>query len=72
MLSNLFCYALEGGATTITLSSILTDVGSIVTNAISWLGDFATFIVGSPLLMLFCLVPLVGLGIGLLKRMMSL
>lgn len=56
----------------VTLASILSDVGSIVTAAISWIGDYIEAIAANPLLLLFVIVPLVGLGIGLIKRMISL
>lgn len=58
--------------TTVTLASILTDVGSIVTQAISWAGDIVDFIVANPLIFLFVCVAFVGLGIGMVKRMVSL
>lgn len=57
---------------TVTLSSILTDVGSIVTNALGWAGDVVDFIVANPIVMIFVIIPLVGLGIGMVKRMISL
>lgn len=56
----------------VTLASILSDVGSIVTAAIGWIGDYVSAIAGSPLLLLFVIVPICGLGIGLIKRMISL
>lgn len=58
--------------TTPTVASILTDIGTIVTQAISWAGDVVTFVVSNPLIMIFCAIPLVGLGIGMVKRMISL
>lgn len=56
------------------MSSILTTVGEVVTSAISWIGDYASLITaeGNEIMLLFVLLPLVGLGIGLLKRMVSL
>lgn len=53
----------------VTISTILTNVGSIVTSAVTWVNSFVGTIVGSPLLSLFCLIPVVGLGIGLLRRL---
>lgn len=55
------------------LAAILTNVGSIVTAAIGWMGDYISAISasGNELLMLFVCVPLVGLGIGLIRRMIS-
>ena len=55
-------------------TSILTDVGNLVTEAISWMGDFLAEITAdeSKILVTFVVaVPLVGLGIGLLKRLVS-
>ena len=64
------------------MSTILGSVGDIFTAAIGWVGTLIKFIVGGtvgsgenavvytaqPLLMLFILIPLVGLGIGLFSR----
>ena len=54
------------------MSAILTDIGSIVTSAITWMTSFATFVTGNPLVLVFVLIPLVGLGIGLFRRLLSL
>lgn len=54
----------------ITLSAILTDIGSIVTSAITWMTSFMTFITDNPLVLLMVLVPLVGLGVGLIARLL--
>ena len=55
------------------IEAILTSVGSVVTSAISWMGSFITSITasGNELLLLFIIVPLVGLGIGLLRRLIN-
>lgn len=60
------------GETAVTLATILTDIGSVVTQAISWAGDVVDFVVARPLVMVFIAIPLVGLGIGMVKRMISL
>lgn len=52
-----------------TIATVLTGVGNIVTSGIEWIGDYASAIVGNPLLLLFASLPLVGLGIGLIKRL---
>lgn len=54
------------------MASILESVGSIVSSAISWMTSFANFVTANPLVMLFVLIPLVGLGIGLFRRLLSL
>lgn len=50
---------------------LLTSVGSVVTAAVSWMGSFLATIThsGNELLLLFVLLPIVGLGIGLVRRM---
>ena len=52
-----------------TMSAILSDVGLVVTEGFSWAGDAVAFIVANPLVMLFVALPLVGLGIGFLTRL---
>lgn len=58
--------------TATTLSTILTNIGTIVTQALSWAGDVVDFIVDNPLCFVFVAVGLVGLGIGMVRRMISL
>lgn len=53
------------------VSSILNDVGTVVTSAAGWITTYANKIVETPLLMTFVAVPLVGLGVGLIRRLMS-
>lgn len=57
-----------------TLSSILTNIGSVVTSAITWMGDYLGLITksGNEILFIFCVIPLVGLGVGLVRRMMNI
>lgn len=55
-----------------TMSTILTDIGSVVTAAIGWMGDFVTFITSHPLILLFIVVAFVGLAIGLIRRLIAL
>lgn len=53
------------------MEALLENVGSLVTGAISWLTAVVAAIVANPLLLLFVLIPLVGLGVGLLRRVIS-
>lgn len=56
--------------TTVSVSSILGQVTTFVSNVIEWVGDYATVITEQPILMVMCIaVPLVGLGVGLLNRL---
>lgn len=57
---------------TVTVANLMTTVGGIFTEAISWVGDVATTITGQPILLLFCTLPLVGLGVGLFKRLINI
>lgn len=56
---------------TITLASIISDVGSLVTGAVSWVGSFIGVITSNPLLLIFAILSLVGLGVGILRRLFS-
>ena len=53
------------------MAAILTDVGTVFTAAIGWVGEVATAISGEPILLIFCILPLVGLGVGLFRRLIS-
>lgn len=57
---------------TVTLATILTNVGSVVTSAVDWMGDIVSFITSNPLVLLFVTISLVGLGVGLLGRVLGL
>lgn len=48
---------------TITLATILTDIGSIVTAAVTWLGTVVNAVVSHPLLLLAALLAFVGIGV---------
>lgn len=52
-----------------TLAAILADAGSMVTSSVTWVGSFIGAITSNPLLEGFVIVSFVGLGIGLIKRL---
>ena len=53
------------------MSALISSVSTFVTAAIGWVGDWATAITSSDLLVLSCVaVPLAGFGIGALARLM--
>lgn len=58
--------------TTTTVATIMGDVGTMVTEAIGWIGEYTTAIVSNPLLEMFVIVSFVGLGVGLIKRLIRL
>lgn len=53
------------------LAAVLSAVGSVVTSAVGWVGSYLGMITatGNEILLLFVIVPLVGLGIGILSRL---
>lgn len=54
------------------MTALLSAVSSTVTAAIGWMGDYATAIAGNDILVLGVVaVPLVGLGAGLLGRLLK-
>ena len=52
------------------MTTIIESVSSVVTAAAGWAGDFGTMIVSTPILLLFVCIPVVGLGVGLFKRLL--
>lgn len=54
------------------MASLVASAGEIVTEALSWVSEVATTITSTPLILLFILVAFVGLGVGLIRRMMKL
>ncbi len=59
-------------ATTTTVSGLVTEVGTIVTGAVGWIGDYVGAITSNPLILMFVIVAFVGLGVGLIRRLIRL
>lgn len=57
---------------TTTISTILTDVGSFVTQAQTWILSFCGTIVENKLLLLFVVMSVVGFAVGLIRRIINL
>lgn len=55
----------------VTISSLIGSAGDIVTGALGWVGNVVNTVTGNPLLLLFIILPLVGLGIGLFRRIIN-
>lgn len=51
-----------------TVGDIISSSGDVFSTAIGWVGTVASTIVNNPIILVFALIPLVGLGIGLFKR----
>jgi len=54
----------------VTVSTILTAAGEVVTEALSWVTEVATTMTNTPIILTFVVVAFVGLGVGLIRRMM--
>lgn len=54
-----------------TVSTIVTNVTTLVTEAVKWVGSFIEVITSNPLLLTFVIVSFVGLGVGLIKRLVK-
>ena len=50
------------------MEGLISNITSLVTAAIGWISSYVTSIAGSPLLLIFVITPFVGLGIGLIRR----
>ena len=58
--------------TPVAIATILTNVSSLVTEAIKWVGSFVGAITSNPLILMFVIVAFVGLGVGLIRRLIRL
>lgn len=53
------------------IDGLLNSTGQVVSSAVTWMGQFANAITTNTLLTLACVaVPLCGLGVGLLSRLL--
>lgn len=54
-----------------TMTTLLTDLGEVVTSTLEWVGDSVTVIVDNPLLLLTTGVLVLGAAVGILGRLLS-
>ena len=55
-----------------TVGEVVSTVGDVFSSAVSWIPSVIGVIVDNPLLLIFIIIPLVGLGVGLTKRLLNL
>lgn len=60
------------GTPAVTVTTLLTAAGEIVTQALTWVTDVASTMSTTPIILVFVMVSFVGLGVGLIRRMMRL
>lgn len=54
---------------TFTMTEFVAAVSSLFTAAVGWVATVGSTIASEPILLAFCALPLVGLGVGLFKRL---
>lgn len=56
------------------MTTLIGAVDSVVTATVGWVGDYVGLITesGNEVLLLFTVLPIVGIGVGIIKRMISL
>ena len=54
------------------MAEIVSAVTSLVTASVGWVDSFVGVITSQPLLLLFVITGFVGLGVGLIKRLIRL
>lgn len=53
------------------MADLLTSIGTVFTQVISWAGTVGTTITSTPVLLLYCVaVPLCGIGVGMFARLL--
>lgn len=55
----------------VTVSTIVSNVTTLVAEAVKWVGSFIDVITSNPLILTFVIVSFVGLGVGLIKRLVK-
>lgn len=55
------------------MAGAITAISAVVTATVGWIGDYMGAITaeGSELLLIFFALPLVGLGVGMIKRLVN-
>lgn len=55
-------------------TSLMSTMTTLITNVITWAGQFISFVTaeGHEIVLVFVLLPLVGLGVGILQRLFRL
>ena len=54
------------------MEALISSVTEIFTAAIGWAGTVGQTVVNTPILLMFVVLPLVGLGVGLFKRLLRI
>lgn len=58
--------------TTASVQSILTNVTAVVTSAVTWISSYVGAIMDNPLIEVFVILSIAGMGVGLIRRLIRL
>ena len=61
---------LTGASSAGSIAAVASDIGTLVTSSVSWIGSFIGAITSNPLILMFVIFGFIGTGVGLLKRLM--
>lgn len=68
---NIYTLLAEGTTIAYSLEQFMTDVTSVFGSAMDMAGQAMEFITSNGITLAFCAVPLVGIGVGLVKRFIN-
>ena len=55
------------------METLLSNIGTFFTQAVTWLGDILDVVIENPALLIMCIaMPIVGFAVGLLGRLIRL
>lgn len=57
---------------TVTVATIVSSIGTFFTSAMTWAGSVLSTIISSPLLLIFATLSISFVGIGVVRRLMSI
>lgn len=62
----------EGAATAATMATLLSTIGEVLNAAVGWISVIANVVTSTPLFMIGVVIMFVGVGIGLVSRLLHL
>lgn len=73
-LMSISCFAADGetGGGGTSLQTILTSIGSILTSALSWVGQVCTVVTSNPLILFFVILGGIYIGVNMLRKLLHI
>ena len=59
------------GEAAMTIATLMSNAGEIVTAGLGWISNVVSTVTSNPLILMFVILPLVGLGVGLFRRLIN-